>query len=332
MKGINQAKIARMAGVSPATVSRVINNSGYVSQEVRKAVEDAISASGYISESAAYSKKQRRVGLFYPGGMLSPLYSHMSQYIQSIFADEDYYVIAANSPSICNKTICYHTEKLRRIGICGLIFCGFVDDKLEDETRELLNSCGFPIIFVEGTDNCYGFDRIFIDNTYGTYQAARCLISKGHKHLLYVSRNMKYEVARMRERGFLRAISEAKSADIKHQIKYCVTNDPHSGYIATKEAYEKDPLITGIVGWEDIVTIGIQQYVMRNLSDVFDSIEIIGHDNVLAPYYGIPVNSIDMPFREIAYSALETIKRQVESNVEIAPRTVTLEPKLILCQ
>ena len=99
---------------------------------------------------------------------------------------------------------------------------------------------------------------------------------------------------------------------------------------AMKEAYEIDNHITGVVAWNDVFAVGALHYLNKIGLTVPGNVEIIGHDNIIAPTMNPPISSIEMPIDEIAAAAIEIIDKSQDKLTAPSTRTITLEPRLVL--
>lgn len=331
MRRVRQSEIAERAGVSLTTVSRVVNQSGYVAEDVRKRVERAIEETGYVPTQHSFTRCKRLVGVVIPYGVLNPYFEKLTQCIHEECERQGYYAIFVNCRMVNNETLAAHAKQLSAIGVCGLIACCFNDEHLDEKTRNVLDKSNVPVVFIERTADCYGFNRILVDNMLGTYMAAKHLLDRGHKHLLYVTKKRPTEVERSRTGGFLKAMGEVPEGSVQYQVMTCPgVISPAAAFTAVKEAYEQDPEISGIMCWNDVYASGALSYTNQHGLNVPTDVEIIGSDDVMAGELSPPLSSVRMPLEEIALSAIEIIdKYQEPSDIPVA-RTVSLEPQLIL--
>ena len=130
--------------------------------------------------------------------------------------------------------------------------------------------------------------------------------------------------------GFTKAIKKAPPESIMYQIQSCTLSTPAAGMAAMQAAYESDPKITGVVTWNDVYAAGALHFLNKIGKIIPDDIELIGHDNVLAPYLDPPLSSIEMPIDEIAAAAIEIIDKSQNQKPPPSPRTITLEPRLVI--
>lgn len=330
MKTINQAQVAAKSGVSITTVSRVINKSGYVADAIRIRVDEAISELGYQPLKKKRSMPENLIGLILRKTTVNMYFDRLSSALSHAANEAGYQIITLYAPVPENATLQGYAEKLLNSGVCGLIICGFNDDYLSPELRLFLKGCGVPIVFIERTAGSYGFNRVLVDNSLGTYYAAKHLIENGHKHLLYIARKKMASVETSRQEGFLRAIEEAGADQITYIIQQREEYNIQAGYLAMRSALEEDPSISGVAVWFDGYAAGAMQYIYEIGRRVPKDIELIGHDDTLAYMLAPPISSIQMPFDEMACSAIEMIIENRDDPFGAITKTVSLEPRLIL--
>lgn len=330
MKKVRQAEVAELAGVSRATVSRVINKSGYVADDVRLRVEKAIAETGYVPVAHTSIPTKPIIGIIAPHGVLNPYFEKLALCLEQECNRKGYSAIFCNSYTVNNQTLTENAELLTSIGVCGIIIESFSDEHLKPSTRNSLTATGLPVVFIERTGDCYGFNRVLVDNFLGTYSATTYLLQQGHTHLLYITKVKKSEVERSRKNGFEKALEEANNNKISYHIGYCEDFSPESAFNATVEAFSQDPLITGIVAWNDTYAAGALLFAYSRKKNVPEDITIIGHDDVLAPNLVPPLSSVHMPIEEIASSAIEIVSNYCNSDEKPTIRTLSLEPKLII--
>lgn len=331
MNKIRLSDVAKSAGVSVTTVSRTMNRSGYVADDVRARIEQAAARLGYAHpDHKKPVKRKNTIGVISTLGTLNPFAPALCASLQQRAAEMDYYCIQIATVFLDNDKLYYYAEQLSKLNVCGLLVATFLAESLNNDTRSLLHSLGIPVVFLERADGCQGFDRVLVDSMIGTYAATKHLIDKGHRHLAYITHSRITSVESKKTEGFRRAIKEADNPDIKFTITSCDEVTPLSAAKAIREALERDPAISGVITWNDLLASGVQSVFETDRSRAADRIEIIGYDNILAPFLATPISSVEMPIDEIAASAIEIIDKHLSSKTPISPRTITLEPRLVL--
>lgn len=332
MKRISQAEIAKRAGVSEAAVSRVVNNSGYVAEDIRKKIETVIAETGYspAPRVSAHGKRRNVIGVIVPNTTIAPYFERMQQCMQDACEVEGFAAIVAPDSKLNNRSLREQITLLNSLGVCGIVICSFRARVLDMETRELLESCKVPVVFIERTASCHGFHRILVDNRLGTYEATKCLLQKGHKKLMYLTKSVNDEVETHRQEGFLDAVRESGLSTDDYIIKICDGIDTAAAYEAARSAFAEHPDITGVATWNDVYAQAVLYYCYQNGLKVPQDVEIIGNDDVLASHMIPPISSVHMPLEEMAAATVRIIQLSREQSRSFSPRTVSLEPKLII--
>ncbi len=332
MKKVKLNDVAAAAGVSLTTVSRVINNSGYVAKEKRVMVENALRELGYMRHpSLAGADRERLIGVIFRQTSNNMYFEKMGRALLAAAEKKNLSTVTLYSEKMDRQLLKEQIDRLLQYKVCGIVIGGMGTEKIAGETRRYLRDCGVSVVFVERTAESRGFNNILVDNRYGGYLAANLLIGHGHRHLLYITRKTEDRVEGDRLQGFLQAIEEAKQngRDISYVVKYCVDDSILSGYRAMGVAYDENSSITGVFTWSDGYAAGVMQYLYEKKIQVPDRIEIVGYDDTYSEYLAPPVSSVRMPYEEIGEAAVNMILNNQNSEKKSA-MTVTLEPKLII--
>lgn len=329
MKKIRQSDVARQAGVSLTAVSRVVNQSGYVAEDVRIRVERAIAELGYVPTAHSFVQRRCVIGLILPYALLNPYFEKLEASLHQACLQMGFDTVFAKSERITNGTLIPLVKKLSALNICGIVIATFMDDHLEQTCRDVLNTCGLPIVFIERTADCYGFNRVIVDNRLGTHVATSHLVEAGHTHLLYINKTSTSEAEEERLRGFMDVIA-GTNGRVQGIVHNCIGQSPRDAYIEVNKAFLNDPDITGILAWNDMYALGAMLCVSQQGKKIPDDVEIIGYDDILAPTLEPPLSSVHMPIEEIASVTVEILAKSHNSTRLVATRSVSLEPRLVL--
>ncbi len=336
MKRVTLKDVSTIAGTSVSAVSRVINRSGYVAEDVRQRIEAAIEESGYVAVHRHSTKhNEKLIGLIFNRVPQSIYFDTLCSFMMTQAEKRGYNVAAMFATSLGNNILHYYVGRLLEMGVSGIVVAGFADEHLSPSLHTFLLDCGTSIVFVERAAGSYGFNRVLVDNAIGTFYATRHLIERGHKHLLYISRSnitssSLTTVETSRANGFRRAIEEAENSELVQHIVHCDTSDYSNGYLAIKKALADDPAITGVLTWNDGYAAGVLQYLYERGICVPDDIEVIGHDDTYAPLLAPAISSVRMPFEEMSVAAIDMIIAEQSDTHDFYVKTVTLEPRLML--
>ena len=179
--------VAREAGVSIATVSRVLNDIDVVNEDTKKKVLDAIKKLGYRPNIVARSLKTQRtktVGILVPD-ISSGFYPEIVRGAEDVANIYDYNVI------LCNSDFDYDKEKdylrvLKEKMVDGVIY---MSSCLEEETLDIINELDLKTVLAESKDKEGRLPSVIIDNIQASYDATKSLIGKGLKNIAFVGVN-----------------------------------------------------------------------------------------------------------------------------------------------
>ena len=209
MKEVTISDIAKRAGVGKATVSRVLNGSGYVSAETRERVEDAIRDFDYTPSAAARTLSRRvgsSIGLVVPE-VDNPFFGNI---VQGVSQGTDLPIILANTENSAEQDVKVLRAMLEQ-RLRGLIYTPAVDyanHPLEAEVHRMLSQMNAVVILDRELAGAK-FDGVFTDNYEGAYASTRALVEAGHRRIGIVAGDMGLAIGRQRRAGFLRALEDA---------------------------------------------------------------------------------------------------------------------------
>lgn len=321
--------VAARAGVSAAAVSRVLSGSGYVAAEKRAAVEQAILDTGYQPKKVPPAPRSALVGLMLRRASSGMFYAHLTNALMEAADARGFHTMVMYSDDLDDDALLRHLEEFQNYHVSGMVIGGFGGKVMRDEVRMYLRASGVPVVLIERTGGCRGFNRVLVDNESGAYQAARRLVSRGHRELLYITRGKDTDVENARMKGFLRAVQEAPSPPA-YRVEHCAGIRVEAGKQAAQRAFGASPGITGVMTWSDTYAAGALQYLYAARRRVPEDVEVIGCDDVLAPVLAPPLSSVRMPIREMAEAALGMIVENQGRARDAFAKTVTLEPRLVL--
>ncbi|SNS06580.1 transcriptional regulator, LacI family [Anaerovirgula multivorans] len=269
----NIKDVAKKAGVSVTTVSRVLNNKGYIGKATRKKVEDAMVAIDYQPNQIARALLKNQsflIGVIVPDSA-HPFFSELIKYVELYANNLNYKILICNSLGDGDKEAKY-ISMLRQNRVDGIIMCSHT---LDIEEYKKLN---FPVV---------SFDRVISnnipyvasDNYRGGEIATEYLISKGCKRLLHISGPLKFDSLPNRRGDAFRLTC------MKHNIDFRLIEGDHNKLtfdyfmdFIVDHVSKYLPTIDGIFCSNDIVAYALYIYAMKNGIKVPDELKIIGYD------------------------------------------------------
>lgn len=308
----NVFDIAREAGVSKSTVSRVINNQVGVNKDKRKRVLDAIEKLNYSPNAMARGlvlKKTNTIGVI----VRELSNSFYSEFIKNIHYNADekgYGALYCNRNSYVESNIDYLSSLNKKVD--GYIFIG-EGTVSQNELTTLVNS-NYPSIVIQAKLDVPGVTYIQIDNYEATYKAVKYLVELGHKKIIYFCGPKDFELLE-RTRGYSQGL---KDANLGFERIFYTDYFMSSAYKLTKNLvqYIKEEGITAALCSNNIVATGVIDGLLDSQIRVPEDFSVIGFDDIVNAEItnnNIPaITSVKQPQLEITLYALEKLLYMIE--------------------
>lgn len=328
MKTIRIKDVAEHANVSVATITRVINNSGYVSDITRARVMESIDTLGYIPNrmaSALKSNSSRIIGNIIPTSDVNSFFTNVSNAIDSYSKKQGYriFTMTTNLEDESEDTII--NEMLGHMVDGIILTCGA--SSFPKNIQTILDK-NIPVIMIERPTDIYGVDKILINDLEGSALAADKLLQNGHKNICIIGVDKPEMVEMHRIEGF---ISRLASADITLPTRNIVFAEEYwveFGYNAMKQIIETSPpdqRPTACFITSDVLACGALQYLYQHGMRVPEDMSIIGYDNTLSSLCSPAISSIAFPIDEIGKTAVDMFLERKNQERTFA-KSVTLSP------
>ncbi|MCM3766753.1 LacI family DNA-binding transcriptional regulator [Neobacillus niacini] len=306
-------EIAERANVSRTTVSRVLNNSGYVSEEAKRRVLKVIEETGYIPSENAKSlrtKKTKVIGVILPK-ISTETSSRLVKGIDEILAKGGYQILLANTNLKPEKEIEY-LKLLKSRHVDGIILSATnVNRSLIEEIYQL------KIPFVTVGQYISGLANVVFDDYQAAKDMVQLLIKKGHKRIAFIGVDESDRaVGYLRKNGYYDAMKEAGLPVEDSWVQKGVFNS-ESGYESMKEIIEiSDNRPTAVAAVTDRLAIGAMQFIQQMGLSIPEDMAFAGMGaSELSRYITPSLTTIDFSMedagREAAALLLEQISREM---------------------
>lgn len=289
-------EVAQLAGVSVATVSRVLNKNGYVKEQTLEKVEQAIKELNYTPNSIArtlFTKKSNTIGLLIPD-ITNPFFSELFKSVETYAEEHGKQIFLFNSNYDLERE-----EKFLQLVTSRLIDSAIiVSDTL---TEKHLERVDIPIVTVDRKISD-SISSLSIDNYHGAKDAVKYLVSRKCKHIAHITGPEGNQTALERKNGFL---EEVQAQGINHIITNGTYDIKDSVSVSTVLLNE-NPEIDGVFAGNDIIAVGL----IKALSKMDDkkNLAIIGFDGIrLGEEITPEITTLAQPIDEIASEAIEVI-------------------------
>ncbi len=328
MPTVRISDVAHAAGVSPSTVTRVVRESGYVSEENRKRVKKAVRELGYIPNRLAQSLKSRRsnlIGNMMPMSSYNTIFAQIGEAVDRAASKKGYNVltlVSLNDPK---------SERLHLNEIIGNMAEGIIytsGSALDDDSLEHVVRSGIPIVMVERARDLPIFDKVLVNNLLGSRLAAEHLLKKGHRRIGFVGAEGSDPVERDRFAGFQNALREAGVPLDEGLIRQMPDYGFSYGFQAAKLLAKHGIPPTAVFFASDIFVAGALQYYYSAGIRVPEDVSVIGYDNTLSLHLAPPVTSVAFPVAAMGEAAVRLIEEH-SGKKRRRGKVVTLDPILV---
>ncbi len=319
--------VAAHAGVSPMTVSRVINGRPGVDPATRAGVQAAIVALGYTPNLAARSlvtSAELRIGVIYS----NPSAAFMSDFLTGVFEEAS----VRGARLILLKGENGHPpdrsalEDLVNSGISGLICAPPLGEW--PAVLEVLQQARVPVAAV-GAHGVAGAICVRIDDRLAAYEMTRQLIAIGHRRLGFVTGNPDQVASRQRRDGFDAAVGERDDVTVTiAQGDFSFA----SGLTAADELLQVDPRPTAIFASNDDMAAAVVSVAHRRHLDVPGELTVVGFDDTTAAVtLWPPLTTVHQPVRRLAAEALGLLVAEIgtPSNTEAGQSDHVLDHAIV---
>lgn len=318
--------VAKEAGVSVATVSRVLNESPSVSPITREKVQSVIKRLKYEPNLLGRNLRRSETKMIL---VLLPNISN-SFYVKVVKGIEDIGHRNGYNIMLCNTDLDMQRERM---------YLGLLKNKLADGvifmapelSRDELNEIGrgFPVVQCCEYKRGAEVSHVSIDNRVAAGKIINHLISLGHKRIAMISCINKFVSTYDREQGYKKAL-EDNSIEIDTELIKYGDYSFKSGLIATKELLSQSVRPTAIFAISDMMAIGAIKEIKSSGMKVPDDVAVAGFDNIsYASMYDPALTTISQHQYDLGCTAMELLLKQIKVGIKL-PKEIILEHELII--
>lgn len=310
--------IAKKAGVSIATVSRVFNNSANVSDKAKKKVLAVADEIGYHPQAYAQglaSRKNNTVMVVVPV-ISNYFFMEVLGGIQDKLSEQNYELSIFNISS--NKDVQEQVEHvLKRRWADGYLF---ISIHMDEDKWENLEKYNVPITLID--EHFQGFDSVSVDNAQGAYRATKHFLEQGYERVAMLSALESSKPIKDRLNGYKKALNEfGLSFDNTLVVKGDSMNrdgfTERAGYEAMTKMLEMNPMPEACLCASDIQAVG----ALKAMQDTGKKLPIIGYDDIeLAEYMGL--STIRQPMRDMGFFATQNLIDRMNNSDKPISQTI----------
>lgn len=329
--------IARLAQVSPATVSRVLNDTDYpVKQELRERIREAARQLNYrpnIFSQILKGRSSREIGIIVPD-LINPFYAQLVSTVARQCVAHGF------APIVCSsfdspKLEEHQIDILLRQQVSGIILSSISDN--EDSMKKLTEPGAPPLILFDQSHEGFGGNIVSFDFFKGGYMAANYLIQCGHRNIAFVSHTLDRSSRKQVFDGYCKALAEAGIELRKEMVLIRSAEqdaegdvDFNNGRALAQMLLECDELPDAVMAINDITAIGIMDSLAQRGVKIPRDLSVIGFDNIpMSAMVNPALTTINQPALETGRRAADMLFERI-ADPHLAPTQITIQPELVV--
>ncbi len=319
--------VAKLAGVSLSTVSRVLNKSSLVKEETARRVRKAVSKLDYqVNDSARIlrTNTSNLIGVI-GAGMEHPFLASLLKGLETEAREQGYSILLGDSDGEYEQEKIY-LNIMKQKKIDGIVI---ISANVYTDILRMVKESGIPIVFASGYINDRDVACVTVDNVAAAYDVVDHFFQKGHEKLGIIrGPNSDLVASEERIRGVRLAYSvHNKIYSNKIQIEGDFTFE--GGYVGTQKLLEATPDITAIFSFNDEMAVGAIRAIEAMGKKVPDDIEVIGFDDIpLAEYVKPSISTVSQSGYELGAQSIQLLHNIINKN-HIEDNKIFIPHKLV---
>jgi LacI family transcriptional regulator len=321
-------EVARFAGVSIATVSRVLNEPSTVTDKTRESVCAAMLQLGYTRNEVARSLKVRHtktIGIIAPE-LSNTFFMEVLESMEKVLSPRGYTLVICSS----NNSIEQEKKKVQVMmerTVDALVIIPVSDISTHFEGKMLAS---IPVVLLDRQLPSLHTDTVLTDNLFGVRQAIQCLVQEGFTRIGFIGGNLHIPTAKERYLGYLHAMEEANIAVERSFVFLQGAMDQKSGHFFMEQIFrQEDPPNCFFIA-NDLLHLGATTYLMEHYEQanhpriVFASFDYLSYSPLLQFCH----YAVFQPLEEIGKSVAALLLRRLDDDWEDFPRQILFKPEI----
>jgi LacI family transcriptional regulator len=322
-------EVAKRAGVSLITVSRVVNNSGYVSSETRARVEEAIQELGYIPNNISRSLRLKKTNVIalIVSDITNPFWTTITRGIEDACHEQGLNVILCNTDESPEKLDMYVNVLLQK-RVDGFLIAPTTDDT---DTLISLVEQEVPLVFIDRHPQTIRASIVRGDSEVGAYKLTEYLISLGHSRIAILSGPEKASTSQQRTAGYERACQMHQIA-VDPSLIFCGEYNQEHGYHTTLNIFEQiHPKPTAIFAGNSLIAAGVFKAVYELGLKIPADVSVAAFDDLTFRFTPEPfLTVVDQFPYEMGYTAAQLLLKQIGDQTKTTYEEIVLPVELIV--
>lgn len=321
------AEVARHAGVSEATVSRVLNGKPGVSEATRTSVLTALDVMGYERPTQLRGERMRLVGLVLPE-LQNPIFPALAEVVGAALAQRGF------TPVLCTRTVggvseAEYVSLLLRQQVSGMVFASGLDAmgaEPRDHYAQLVER-RLPTVLVNAAAEDPRFTQVSCDDAVAIEQAMAHLRALGHRRIGLIIGHDDHAPS-ARKLAAYEAVTAEAGLDAEPHLVERARFSLEGGRSAAARLLSRD--VTAIVCASDVLALGAIRGVRRAGRDVPQDVSVVGYDDsALMNCTDPPLTTVRQPIEAMGRAAVDLLVAQI-SGTAVPGDELMFEPELVV--
>jgi DNA-binding LacI/PurR family transcriptional regulator len=317
--------VAELAGVSYQTVSRVINNQPYVSDDARQRVQKAIDTLGYRPSKAATTLRSRLSKtiaiILYGSWFHGPVQVALN--VEMAAKTSGFDVMLANVTETEAQVI-QALQHVKDWSVDGIVMIVPAYGLKMEEIKAVCED--IPVVHIESQPSLH-VPSISLDDYYGTQQVVEHLISLGHTQLCEISGPLNWYSAQIRHQACMDTL---KKHGIEQPIRIEGNWSTPGGYQATRRVLEQGHTFSAVIAANDSMALGAYRALHQAGLSVPDDVSVVGFDDILeAAYFTPPLTTVSHDYIQLGAMGFEYLLHLIDDPETVVEQRL-IQPKLIV--
>lgn len=307
--------IAKMCGVSVATVSLVLNDKPHrISEATKKKIIETAQQHHYHPNPMALSlvtRKSKVLGLIIPD-VSNLFYTDFIRQVELEAAKSGYTIILGNTDEQGSRELEYVRAFVQRgLAGCILIHSSMDMEKYDAKIIEQVKQSKLPFVLIDRQHKANNIKSLFIEQQLGAYLAAKHLLNLGHTRIGYISGPLDLELSKMRYAGYKQALEENGIPFDESLVEFGNWR-PEDGHKAGLRLIAKG--VTGIFAANDMMAFGVYQAAFSMALKIPEDLSVIGFDDVSFASVVTPgLTTIHQPMTQIGVDCVRLLIDMIET-------------------
>ncbi|CDQ21091.1 DNA-binding transcriptional regulator, LacI/PurR family [Halobacillus karajensis] len=319
--------VAKLAGLSRTTVSRVINDQPYVTDEKRQRIIQAMDDLGYVPNSSARrlrSQKTETIAVLLPR-LTNPFFGNLIEAMEEKASEWGYQVIVCQTHDSKKKEMDY-LQLLKTKQVDGVILASLVNDWKDVEP--FLESG--PIVFCNEYMDKACIPMVHMDHKQAAYDATIHLLEQDCRQICYVTGGPESHLSRKRKEGFIKALNEF-GLHFEENLSIDWAINVSDGQKVFHMINNELPHVDGVFTGSDEVAAGLIYEAASSDWVIPEDLAVVGFDNQMVSLLMVPsVTTVEQPVKQMADKTVEVLIQQLLHPGALAPNRYVYPHQLLV--